>query len=152
MNNKELLDAKKRQLKALQDEIKQLEGKSSIAGYVTKEFIYEVFCIRENKIPKDIELGTRKTITDSWDLLRKLSQQIFFEKETDGWGGNKHRYHPGKLKIKDMSQEQMKLAARFCDEVIAIYNRYVIEANPTMEFYGKTVTPWDKFDTDKLTR
>lgn len=148
--NQELIDAKKRQLKALQDEIKQLEGKSSISGYVTKEFIHGVFCVRENKIPKEIELDTRKTIDDSWDLLRKLSQNIFFEKDTRGWGGDKHRYHSGKLKVKDMSQEQLKLAARFCDEVITIYNRYVIEANPTMEFYGKTVTPWDKFDLSEL--
>lgn len=151
MDKKELLDAKKRQLKALQDEIKALEGKANIVSYVTKEFIWGVSCERENNIPKEIELETRKAVCEQWDLTRKLSQRLFFQKRTDGWGGNKHRYAGFKaVKASDLTQEQLKLAARFCDEVIQVYNRYAIEANPIMEFYGKTITPWDKVDTSDL--
>lgn len=151
MNKEELIKAKKEQLQALKREIRELEGGNSIATLRTKDFITTVACEREDGVAKPLELITWKTPNQLWDRVRIVSQSIFMEKSTAGWGGNYHRYALSNTKkIKDMTPEQMKLSARFCDEIIPIFNRYVIEANPTMDFYGVTYTPWDKFDLSEL--
>lgn len=151
MNKEELIKAKKEQLQALKREIRELEGGNSIATCTTKEVIFGVICDRKDGKAQPLELDVRKTPNTIWDHIRLLSQSLYMEKNTTGWGGNRHRYMLSNVKkVKDMTPEQMKLSARFCDEIIPIFNKYVVEANPTMDFFGVTCTPWDKFDLSEL--
>ena len=150
MNNEELLKAKKDQLQALKREIRELEGSRNLSAFTTKDIIHAVKCERKDGEVKPIALDARRGRYDIWERVRYLSERLYFTKERLS-SENCERYSSeGILKVKDMTPEQLKMSARFCDEVITIYNKYVVEANPTMEFYGVTCTPWDKFDLSEL--
>ena len=78
--------------------------------------------------------GTRQG--KAWFHIRMLSQHLFFNRFPDNahswWNdeGYTARYdNDYSIKICNMTYEQKKLCAQFCDEVIPIYNKYVQLAN-----------------------
>ena len=142
MDREELVNLKKEQIRLLKAELELIEGKT-IRSYAKGSIIYSVYNERENGEPQGCVLDARSSgSSEVWDYIRLLSQTIFMEKESYGYGGNKERYRTTRRKQSDLTPEQLKLAAQFCDEVIDTFNRYVKKANPIMDFYGANYTPW----------
>lgn len=142
MDREELVNQKKEQIRLLKAELEQLEGKT-IRSYAKGSIIYSVYNEKKNGTPQGCVLDARSSGTnEAWDHIRLLSQTIFMEKDSSGYGGNRERYCTTRRKQSDLTTEQLKLAAQFCDEVIETFNRYVKKANPIMDFYGVNYTPW----------
>lgn len=140
MDREELVNQKKEQIRLLKAELEVLDGKT-IRSYAKRSIIYSVYNERKNGEPQGCMLDVRSSGA-VWDYIRLISQTIFMEKDSRGYGGNKERYCTTRRKQSDLTPEQLKLAAQFCDEVIETFNRYVKKANPIMDFYGVNYTPW----------
>lgn len=142
MDRQELISLKRKQIKLLKDEIRILEG-GTIGSNRTKPLIYDVHCEREKDGSLKLAIDERESsVHPAWETIRNLSTMFYMDKDTKFSGICYHVSH-FKKKQKDLTPKQILLSAQFCDEVIDIYNKYVVKANPVMDFDGIVVTPWD---------
>lgn len=142
MDREELIELKKEQIRLLEQEIKLLNG-NSIRSCALKSIIYGVWYEKDKDGGHSFRFDVRDTACHpAWDFIRGASMKIFMENS---------KYRPDRntikdgLKQRDLTHEQILLCGKFCDEVIDIYNKYIKLANPTMEFYGKTMNPWEDY-------
>lgn len=128
---KRIIAEKRAEIARLQTEIKEL-GDGYLATLVNEKFIRTIEI-------KDDQIHIRES-TDGWSGewkdVSSLASKLFFVKD-DTLNRLSHygdaNFHSIRMKQKDMNIEQKKLAAEFCDEVIALHKKYVRKAN-TFEF------------------
>lgn len=143
MDREELIELKKEQIRLLEQEVKILSG-NSIRSCTLKSMIYGVWYEEDKDGGQKFTFDVRDTSCHPvWELIRGASMKIFME--------NDKRFHPDRciikdgLKQRDLTHEQIMLCGQFCDEVIGIYNKYVKRANPSMEFCGEIMNPWEGY-------
>lgn len=132
------IEEKHREIKRLQEEIKDLRC-GSIRTLAKKELIIGFFINKDG----EPEVRTLKTdYSDVWTHIRELSTKMFMKKEENFATWAKVYYGVPKKKIKqdEMTEEQIKLSAEFADEVISLYNKYVLKANNPFWVNGKAYT------------
>ena len=131
MNKEEreaMIREKQAEIDRLQSEIQDLRC-GFIKSIITNEFIRTVGI-------KDGEVIIKKSKNgwgNEWDDVKALACKLFFVKGDArmSWYGDEF-YHSVRMKQKDMTDEQRKLSAQFCDEIIDIYNKYVMKGNSFM--------------------
>ena len=129
MNKEEreaLISEKKAEIDRLQNEIRVLRT-DRIKWLVTNEFINSV-SIRNGKVCVDMRSDNWP---EPWNDVNALSQKLFFIRDENlnpaCWGED--AYRATRTKQKDMTDEQRKIAVEFCNEAIALYNKYVMKGN-----------------------
>lgn len=132
-------------IEELQNEIRRLKGEladircSSIKAMVRENFIIG-FYVDEDGNP--IVRTHRNDYADVWNTIRLLSTKLFMKVDKTGRLYAKAYYEVPARKVKqeELTHEQRRIAARFADEVIRLYNRYLIEANSPFIIDGKSYT------------
>lgn len=94
----------KKEIKALQDELKSM----SIPPLTE--------LVKAKPYDSRLHVVKRANYSDAWDDLTKLAKRIW---------RNRGQNVP---QLKDLSKEQLELSADFLNEVIPIYNRYFEQA------------------------
>ena len=113
MTNDELIKEKQEQIKQLKYEIATLREPISIASLTTKKIIKSNRFI--NKIEECESLALSNGI---WDKIRGLCLEVF-----------KNKYSRN-IKIRELTTDEIRIAARMADEIIEIWNKYVREVAP----------------------
>ena len=130
-----LIQQKKAEIERLKREIKDLRN-GWLAERIKNRFIRDIG-YRDGIVYID-----RNTSgwSGEWDDVKSLACKLFFRKDEDElpWYGTDH-YHSYTMKQTDMTDEQRQISAEFCDEVIDIYNKYVLIAN-TFTINGKQIS------------
>lgn len=127
-----LIKEKQAEIDRLKAEIGSLKG--VYVATLTKNKIINAVGYRDGEVYVS---RNRTGWSDAWTDIKNLSLKIFFEKDNQRhlstWG---EFYHSRKLLQRDMTHEQRQMAAQFCDDVISLYNTYVLNAN-TFVLNGK---------------
>lgn len=131
------IEEKQREIKRLQEEIKDLRC-GSIRTLAKKNIIYAFWCDKETGEPK---VRTSSSVSEVWSFIRELSTKIHLVKGySEYWGGDYYMLSRKKIKQDEMTEEQKKLSAEFADEVISLFNKYVLKANNPFWVNGKAYT------------
>lgn len=142
MDREELIELKKEQIRLLEQEIKLLSG-NNIRSCALNSIIYGVWYEEDKDGGQKFTFDVRDTSCHpAWDFIKGASMKLFMENSK--FRQDRNTIKDG-LKQKDLTHEQILLCGKFCDEVIDIYNKYIKLANPTMEFCGKTMNPWEDY-------
>lgn len=116
MNEQELINEKLEQIRKLKEEVADLRG-STIASCVKEKMLIPSYPYFWNGYKESI-CERRATIGSAWYHIRNASMLIFEKRLRD-----KNQ----RICQKNMTQQQRRRAARFCDEVIRIFNKYILE-------------------------
>ena len=143
MNNEErlkLIEEKKKQLEILRDEIKELKKQDQpiLLMINTEPIAGVIYFERENKCETLFANGSGG---DVWDNFRRMACSLFFNYKHDCRDGR--IFHECRFKKqKDMTEHEKKVAIDFLNEIIPIYNKYVIRENPTITNGQETIELW----------
>lgn len=141
MNKEErdaLIEEKRNEIKRLQEEVKDLRC-GSIRTLARNKIFVRFYCDRKTGEPKVFSNST--DWADVWNHIRELSTKIHLEKgHNEFWGGDYYETPKNKLKQDEMTEEQRKASAEFADEVISLYNKYVLKVNNPFWVNGKAYT------------
>ncbi|NBI65049.1 hypothetical protein D3Z38_18915 [Clostridiales bacterium] len=119
----------KSEIRTLQEKLDKEHPKWSLAQLCEKK-PYTAIRTRENGEP--YFSGMR---TDEWNAMRAMAKCLFLEdRRIDNKYGCVTR---NPKKVRDMTPEQQRVAARFLDEVVEIFNRYFVENNKDIILNGE---------------
>lgn len=107
-----LIKAKEEKIKELKKELADLKGATTFSVYTTETMLYAIRCTAGNS---HIEIREAEYLMpQEWNGIKELGKGLFSAK------------HPGRRYcIKDMTEDEKKIAARMADEMIVIWNKYV---------------------------
>lgn len=116
MTEKETIAMKREQIKILKMEIAELENKS-IGSMVESGVLTPTGAYAWNGNQKCL-VSHRAGSCDAWRLIIKTSMEVF-----------RNRLESQNLRVsqENMTKSQKKKAALLCDEIIAIYNKYIMD-------------------------
>lgn len=119
----------KAEIKRLQEELDEKCPKSSLASLCAKA-PYTAIRMRENGEPFFSSMRT-----DEWNAMRTMAKCLFLENRRIDGDHDDITHHP--KKVRDMTLEQQRAAAKFLDEIVEIFNRYFVENNKDIIFKGE---------------
>lgn len=133
----QLIKEKEAEIKKLKHDIMQLRGT-------------EIKTLTKNKLLTGVYISEKSNqlIYDHWEYdiwthIKNLVQMIYFADCGKGYNRftdeDAHRLSCKSIKQKEMTQAQRKLSAQFADEVIELFNKYVMKANPVAHVFGKDI-------------
>lgn len=107
-----LIKEKEEKIKELKKELADLKGATTFSVYTTETMLYAICRTAENFEIREAEYY----MPQEWQGIKELGKGLFSAK------------HPGRRYcIKDMTEDEKKIAARMADEMIVIWNKYVKE-------------------------
>lgn len=119
----------KAEIRTLQEKLDKERPKSSLAQLCEKKPYTAIRCDADG-LP--YFSGMR---TDEWGAMRTIAKCLFLEdRRIDGNYFCVLR-HP--KKVRDMTPEQQRVAAKFLDEIVEIFNRYFVENNKDIILNGE---------------
>lgn len=111
----ELIKQKQEEIDRLHKEISELKNPSSIKSLLKNEKVYEC-----NSDTHELILSKNFCFENMWKCIKELSIELF-----------KPKYKPHKLysrvKVQDLTREEVQLAAEFSDEIINVWNKYMVK-------------------------
>ena len=111
----ELIKQKQEEIDRLRKEISELKKPSSIKSLLKNEKVYEW-----NSDTHELILSKNFCFENMWKCIKELSIELF-----------KPKYRPHRLysrvKVKDLTHKEVRIAAEFSDEIIDIWNKYMLK-------------------------
>ena len=150
-----ILQEKIEELKKLKAEVRQLRGLR--LAYLMENDPVEAIVYKKMFDSSPDSCYVAQHGGDALALIKKLCLRIhLIEKDHDTCGGhfshssweyiNKDNYEvyfcPARIKQTMLTPAQRLMSAKCADEIVNVFNSFVREANPNLEFFGENINPW----------
>lgn len=119
----------KAEIRTLQEKLDKERPKSSLAQLCEKK---PYMAIRCDSSGTPYFSGMR---ADEWNAMRTMAKSLFLENRRIDSDFGCVTSHP--KKVRDMTPEQQRVAAKFLDEIVEIFNRYFVENNKDIILNGE---------------